>query len=254
MTRSRQQQSQFWRVAGASVAAAMRLVPRRRRFGAALRVARAARPLMRGTPQYRILENAKLDRGDEIALHLLLHTLTIHDTAFDPAITIEGYEHFLAALREGRGMLLVSPHAGLGLTMLRKFHEDGIEPFILAPAAMRIPGTSIVAETVQRSATSLVQTRTALRDGRLVCAMLDLAEHVEGERTTEFDTALGPVIFAPALLHLAARCGAGTAFCEAHLDRGVIRGRIAVASSTTGEGLEREFVDFVRSAMNRAEA
>lgn len=248
------QQPHFWRLAGACVAAAMRLVPRKRRFGAAVLLSRAAVRVLRLAPQFRLLANTKFDSGIEIALHLLLHTLTTNGTSFDPPIAIDGYAPFLDAYRTGRGMLLVSPHAALGLLMLRRFHEEGIAPFVLAPAPMPIPGTDVIAETVARSATSLVRTRTRLREGRLVCAMLDLAAHEPGERTTEFDTVLGPVIFAPALLHLAARCGANVAFCESRLDRRSVRGRIVVASSTTPDGVEQEFIDFVRSAAVRRAA
>jgi hypothetical protein len=82
--------------------------------------------------------------------------------------------------------------------------------------------------------------------------MLDRADREPN--TTVFDTARGPVIFAPALLHVAAQCGAYVAFCETHLEGSRFRGRIVLGSSGTGEGYEREFVEFVRSAINRSAA
>ena len=71
--------------------------------------------------------------------------------------------------------------------------------------------------------------------------------------TVEFDTAGGRVIVAPALLHVAARCGARVVFTEAHAEGGAgLAGTIsAPAETSSGERLTREFMDFVRA---RAEA
>ena len=245
--------STVWRAAGAGVAAMIRLVPRRHRFRSAVRLWRAVALAVRQTHHFRQLVHAKLDTPKEIALHILLHVMTTNDVQFDPDIAIDGYEGFLDAVRSGRGLLLVSPHASHSLTMLRTFHDDGLRPFVIGPdPRMRIRGTTVTVETLQRSRTFLVRARTKLREGRLVCTMLDRAEHEPN--TTVFDTARGPVVFAPALLHVAAGCGAHVAFCETHLEGSRFRGRIVLASSGTGEGCEREFVEFVRSAISRRAA
>lgn len=242
-----------WRAAGAAVAAMIRLVPRRYRFGFAVRLSRAVVLVVRHTPHFRQLVNAKLDTPEEIALHLLMHVMTTNDVAFDPDITIDGYDRFLDAVRSGRGVLLAAPHASLTLTAMRSFHDDGLRTVFLAPdPRMRITGTTAVAETLQRSPTLLVQVRTKLREGWLVATMLDRADREPG--TIVFDTTLGPVVFMPALLHVAARCGAHVVFSEIHLEGSRLRGRIVPASSGTGEGYEREFVEFVRSAINRRAA
>ncbi len=247
---------QWWRTGGAALALVMRFVPRRLRFPAAVQLAGVAVYVVRRTPQFRLLANAaneRLNTPQETALHLLLHVMTTGHTAFDPDITIDGYDRFAAACGRGPGLLLVSPHAALGLAMLRTFHDDGLTPLVFGPDPnMRVPGTTVTLETVQRSPTSFVKMRTQLRRGRLVITMLDRAEHEAG--TQEFDTARGPVIFAPALLHLAARCGASVAFCEAQLQGSSLRGRIVLASSVTAQGVEQEFIDFVRSAVARRAA
>lgn len=239
-----------WRLAGAGVAAAMELVPRKRRFGAAVLLAPVLVQMVRRSSQYRLLANSRFDSGTEIALHLLLHTLTANGAAFDPLITIDGYERFVAEHRRGRGVLLVSPHTPLVLLMLRRFHDDGMEPCVVAAdPELRIPGSSRIAETVQPSATSLVQIRSRLREGRLVCAMLDRAVHEPRARTTELETALGRVIFAPPLLHVAARCEASVAFCEAHLEGHRVRGAIALAKRGSQADVEQEYVDFILSVV-----
>ena len=216
-----------------------------------------ARPLVevvRRTPQFRVLESTRFGSAGEIALHLLLHTLTTNGAAYDPLITIDGYERFLAAHRRGRGVLLVSSHTVLVVLMLRRFHDDGIAPLVVAvDRGMRIEGTARTVDTVQPSS-SLLRTRTGLRDGRLVCAMIDRLEHEPHARTEQLDTALGPVIFAPALLHVAARCQATVAFCEAHLEGQRVRGSIVLASSASGAELEQEYAAFIRSVMRRRAA
>lgn len=239
-----------WRAAGARVATVMRLLPPRHRFRSAVRLSGAVALAVRHTPHFRQLVRAKLDSSKEIALHLLLHVMTTNDVPFVPEREIDGYDAFLKALRSGRGLLLVSPHASLTLMVLRPFHDDALRPLVIGPdPQMRILGTSVTVETLQRSPTMLLQVRTKLREGRLICTMLDRAEPEPG--TTEFATARGAVIFAPALLHVAARCGAHVAFTETHLEGSRLRARIVMGSSGTGEGYEREFAEFVRSAIDR---
>jgi len=80
--------------------------------------------------------------------------------------------------------------------------------------------------------------------------MLGRGSH-HGERTFEVETANGPVIVAPALLQVAARCGARVAFTEMHVGDGRLSGTVAMASSTTAEGLTREFIEFVRRHVAR---
>lgn len=232
---------------GATFAALMRLVPRRWRFGLAQLIARAAVPLVRRSEVGRVLEQSRVDTAPEIALHLVLHTLSKNGTEFDPVIALDGYDDLVRACREGRGVMLVSPHAALGLIATRFYHEDGLRPVIIsADPLMKVGGTRMVIPTLQPVANFLVRARTRLRDGWLVGAMVDRAEH-HGERTFEFETANGPVILAPALLQLAVRCGARVIFTECHVERGRLTGSWVAPSSNTVEGLTAEFIEFVRS-------
>jgi hypothetical protein len=100
---------------------------------------------------------------------------------------------------------------------------------------------------LQQSPTLFVKTRSRLRRGELVCAMPDRAEH-HGARTVEFDTAGGRVIVAPALMHVAARCGARVLFTEVHAEGHVPVGTIsAPARASSGEALTESFMEFVRA-------
>jgi hypothetical protein len=231
---------------------AMRLVPRRYRFGAALFAARAAAPLLRLTSAYREQELKGFDGPREIALHFVLNALTRNGARFDPVVEVQGLAELERAYAAGKGVLVLGPHAALTLLMIRLFHERGLDPVVVTPdPAMRVAGTTLTARTVQPSPTFLVKTRGLLRRGELVCAMPDRAEHHEA-RTVEFVTVSGRVIVAPALMHVAARCEARVIFTEVHADGGSVVGTIhAPAHASSGAALTEDFIAFVQA---RAEA
>jgi lauroyl/myristoyl acyltransferase len=228
----------------------MRLLPRPSRFGAALLVARAAVPLVRRTEAYREMRRHKVDGAREIALHLLLFAMTNGGAAYEPSISVRGYEEVRRAYASGKGLLVVQPHTMLSMLLHRRFHDDGLGPVgIGADPLMRVAGTALTAEIVPPSPTFLVKTRSLLRAGRLVNAMLDRGEHREG-RTLEFDTAAGPVVIAPALIHVAARCGASVLFAEVHVEGRGVAATVAAPSPGSfgsGEAITKEFIEFVRA-------
>ena len=133
-------------IAATAVAWMVRLLPRRWRFRAAQLLAHAAEPFLRGTEAVRAQRRAKIDGPAEIALYLVTNALTVNGTLFDPIVTIDGYDDFVCICREGRGVLLVQPHAVLTHLPFRIFHDDGLAPIgVNADAQMRIAGTTIAA-------------------------------------------------------------------------------------------------------------
>jgi lauroyl/myristoyl acyltransferase len=237
-------------LAGLGFATAMRLIPRHRRFDAALLLARAAVPLVRRTGAYQEQRRGNVDGVREIALHLVLNTLTKNGTEFDPLIIVNGREELRRAIAYGKGVLLISPHTVLSLLMVRFYHDAGYNPvFIAADPRMRVSGTTVTAETVQPSPTFLVAIKNRLRAGRLVCGMPDRAEHSEG-RTLEFDTANGRIILATPLMQVAARCAAKVIFLKVHVDeRGVVATMVAPSEASEGsaDAITAEFIEFVRA-------
>ena len=236
-------------LAGLCFAMTMRLIPRRRRFAAAMLIARAAVPLVRRTEAFQEQRRGKVDGVREIALYLVLNTLTKNGIEFDPALNVSGTEELERILAAGKGVLMISPHTVLSLLMLRFFHDAGYEPVVIAAdPGMRISGTNVTAETLQPSPTFLVQTRTRLRRGRLVCGMPDRGEPTAG-RTIEFATANGQIILAPALLQVAARCRANVMFLRVHVEEREIVATMtsppAAADST--EALTEAFIEFIRA-------
>lgn len=237
----------FLHTAERCFATAMRLMPRRYRFGAAVLVARAAVPLLRRTDAFREQEMKRFDGPHEIALHFVLNALTRNGTRFDPVVAVKGYEEVERAYAAGKGVLVLGPHAALTLLMIRLFYDGGLDPVVISPdPSMRVGGTAVPARTVQPSPTFLVKTRNRLRRGELVCAMPDRAEH-HGVRTVEFTTADGCVIVAPALMQVAARCGARVVFTEVHAEGRGLVGTVAAASAGTADVITKEFMEFVRA-------
>jgi lauroyl/myristoyl acyltransferase len=228
----------------------MRLIPRRRRFGVAAAMARAAAPLVRRTAAYREQRTLNVDGVREIALHLVLNALTKNGTEFDPLMTVRGFGGLERALAAGKGVLLITPHTALSLLMVRFFHDAGLDPVVIAAdPQMRVSGTVTAAQVVQPSPTFLVVTRNRLRGGKLVCAMPDRAEPIEG-RTVEFLTANGRVIVATALMQLAARCEANVGFFEVHVEESGVVANIVTpqtASAGSADAITGDFIEFVRA-------
>jgi lauroyl/myristoyl acyltransferase len=230
-------------------AAALRLAPRRFRFGAVLMLTSAVLPLLRRTVAYRMQAEMGFDGPREIALHFMLNALTRNGARFDPVINVKGYEEFERAYAAGKGVLVIGPHAALTLLMIRHFYDRGLDPVVVSPdPRMRVGGTGVTVRTVQPSPTFLVKTRSRLRGGDVVCAMPDRAEH-HGVRTVEFATARGRVIVAPALMHVAARCGARVIFTEVHAEgRAALAGTIhAPEATSSGEAIAEEFMEFLQA-------
>jgi len=223
----------------------MRIVPRRYRFQTTLLLARATVPLFVRTAAYREQSIKNFHRPDEIVLFLLLNALTKNGTCFDLEIVADGYQHFEQAYAKGKGVLITGHHAALTLLMVRFFHDKDLHPVVITPDdSLRVPGTSIRAETIQPSRMFLVHLRTKLRAGKLICAMPDRAKH-HSERTIEFATPVGPVIMAPAIIEVAARCGAAVLFTEVRVEGDHLVAIISSASDASAT-IITEFISFVR--------
>jgi hypothetical protein len=227
----------------------MRVVPRQYRFQAALLLARATVPLFVWTAAYREQRIKNFHRPDEIVLYLLLNALAKNGTRFDLEIVSKGYQHFERAYAKGKGVLVIGHHAALTLLMVRFFYDKGLEPIVVTPdRCLRIQGTSVTAGTIQPSRMFLVHLRSNLRDAKLVCAMPDRGEHHAG-RTIEFTTPAGPVILAPAIVEVAARCGAEVVFTEVRVEGRQLVATIAAPaawSAGVAQAIITDFISFVR--------
>ena len=236
------------RAAERCFALAMRIVPQQYRFQTTLLLARATVPFLVRTAAYQEQSIKNFHRPYEIVLFLLLNALTKNGTRFDLEIVATGYQHFERAFAQGKGVLVTGHHAALTLLMVRFFHDKDLQPIVVTPDyKLRVPGTSIAAETIQPSHMFLVHLRTRLRAGKLLCAMPDRAEH-HGQRTIEFATPAGQVIMAPAIIEVAARCGAAVLFTEVRVEGRQLVTLIAEPASPAGDvsAIITDFISFVR--------
>jgi lauroyl/myristoyl acyltransferase len=226
----------------------MRLVPRHRRFAAAVYLSTLLEPIIRRTRQYRLQERAyKVDSAAEISLYFVLYAMTKHGVTFDTHVEVTNYPALREAVEAGTGVLLIAPHTMLLHLLFRRLHEDGFAPVgLTSENDTRLVGTAVPAETLQPSSTFLLNVRTQLRRRRLVCGMPDRAEH-HRDRTVELETAKGRIIFAPALIRLAARAGARVLFAEVHLDRGRAIATIAAPEGETSIDVAAAFMRFVQA-------
>jgi lauroyl/myristoyl acyltransferase len=248
------ERSQLHHAAGAFLGAIIRLLPRRRRFQAAMLLARALEPFLRRTVQYRLQDRNGVDGPREIAANLVLRILTRKGLEFDPDIKIRGWEDLARSCREGRSIFLAAPHMALMLFLLRLCHDHGVSMLGVMTERELIYGTRVMASTIAPSPTFLVKVRNHLRRGGFVSAMLDPSEH-HPRRTIEVQTDNGRLIVAPAMLKIAAACGAQVVFMEAHVEGLRIAGTIVRAKSDSAEALTCEFAEFVtvHAAVRRGE-
>lgn len=237
----------FVKAAELCFAITMQVVPRQYRFDSALALAKATVPLLKRTEAYREQHRKRFHIPREVTLHLILNALTKNGTVFDPRFAVNGYEHLQQAQASGKGILLIGHHAALTVLMIRFLYHNGFDPIVVTPdPGFRVSGTRVTARTVRPSRMFLVQVRSRLERGELVCAMLDRAEH-HGRRTIEFSTAAGRVIFAPAMIDVAARSGAQVLFTETHLDGNRLSASIAAPSSgNTATAITDDFIAFVK--------
>ena len=227
----------------------MQIVPRHYRFQTTLLLARATIPLFVHAAAYREQSIKNFHRPDEIVLFLLLNALTKNGTHFDLEIVVKGYRHVERAYAKGKGVLVTGHHAALTLLMVRFLHDKEFRPIVITPDAnFKVPGTSVRTETIQPSRMFLVHLRSKLRQGKVICAMPDRAKH-HGRRTIEFATPAGPVIMAPAIMEVAARCGATVLFTEVRVEGHQLVTTIAApAASPAGDAsaIVTDFMSFVR--------
>ena len=225
-----------WHLVSRALALALWAVPRRHRFSAAALLGRFSTPVVRRTPWYRAQRRNRIDGAGEISLYHALEVLTNSGALFDPALRVEGAEVLDDALRRGRGVLVVSPHARLSQLIFRILYDRGHVPTVVSAApSAHVYGTRLLIRTIQPSPTFMIPLRSVLRRGGVVCAMVD-GKRAAGQRLIEFATAEGQMYISDALIRLALRCEASVVFVSVRLDRrrGVV---LTIAGPAASRGL-----------------
>lgn len=222
-------------------------VPRRRRFAAALLLARVLTPFVRRAGMFTGLRRWPLNSGLAVSLHVVLGELIRSGVGFDARVVLRGLERLDEAAADGRGVLLIGPHTLLTRMAIRRLHEAGYPvtaiTAVTAPAAP--PGSDL--PLIRRSPFFLLAVREELARGRIVFAMVDRASAEPGI-TTAVETALGTVHVADPLIHLAARCGARVVFIASRLRGAAIQARIEAPGPAGGDAAAtlQHFIRFVQ--------
>jgi hypothetical protein len=225
----------YWYLTSRIFALAIRVLPRRSRFGASTVLARMLTPLIHRTSWYRVQRKLRLDGVNDIALYYILSIMTHSGALFDPAFHLEGAENLNAALKRGQGILLVAPHALLSVSAIRYLYDVGCVPTVISTApSVGVYGTRLAIRTLQPSPTFMIGLRSILRDGGMICAMVD-GKRAGWNRNTEFSTVEGPMYINDALIRFAIRCNASVVFLSVRMDQ---RRRIVLTfgASATGPG------------------
>jgi lauroyl/myristoyl acyltransferase len=234
---------------------AFRLIPRLRRFGAAKAAAAAIVPILRINGAWRFRSLPMIETPAETALQMVLRTLDRVGAVYEPSVQIHGAEHFSAARRERRGLLLVGPHAALSKLVVRYLCEQEYSPIIVVAEPMRFAGLSRPPRQIVRSPSFLLRVRTELRAGSIVGAMAD-HEATGSSRALSVPTSAGTVYLSDGLIRIAQKCGSAVLFiASGQTDDGEIHIYLAPPSpsSLSLQAITSDFAAFVQSHVLRVQ-
>jgi hypothetical protein len=207
----------------------MRLVPHRHRFALAARLAGTLAMPMRATRVFSGLRRwLRLNSERDLSLHLLLRSMTASGTAFDVPLRLEGEEVLEAALSSGRGTVIVASHALLSRLLLRHLYDRGHWPTVIGGMdGIPLAGTRVVVPTVYPTSTVLLLARRRLREGGIVCAVVDHVGSRERKNTVAFASPVGEIRLSDAIFRLAVRCDAQVVFTFARAEPAGVRQWVA---------------------------
>ena len=225
----------------------IRLFPQKARFKATFKISQKLQPLIKKTSTFNGLSNVnRIDGPDEIALNMLLETLTTHGIKFDLDVTVTGVENLTIAVNRRNGVVFVTAHglSRLAATYLTK--NNYLPQFISIEPVILIPGTCKRVNGIVPCNSYLFKVRNSLRDGKLIGAMLDL--HPIQNRTIEMTTVLGPVSIATPLFKIALHTGASIIYSKHYIKNGKVHYVMAMPTINDQHNeftLAQEFATFL---------
>lgn len=221
---------------------AFRILPKRKRFAVALRIALAIAPLLRRS-RYYARRPSLIDGSREEALRMVLRTMTRARVEFDPDVEIRGRELF-----PDGGVLIVSGHFLLNVLMTRWMFDAG-RRFTAALGGPREPmyyfGTTVPLPYRYSGPQFLVQLRSDLAAGNICSVAIET--QVPDENWIPFDTAAGRRYLSPAALTFARRTRTPVVFVATYLNR---EGRVVQTyerpHSEDPAAMRDEFLEFLQ--------
>lgn len=224
------------RLLGHSIVALLRLIPRAHRFGAMLRLAGLAAPVVE---RFSIIESefTHLDTAHELAFYRLLEFVTRYGLEFDVDVTIEGREHFDAVCSDAHPSLLTGLHTMLSLLFIPLVRGKKNFCLVAADSRLAVVGAAEVMPSVVPNGL-LLRARSCFRERGTVAAMVDTPPMSAGVAAGTFD---------PSLFALAIRCSARVFFFVTRIRDGRVVMHFINATGTTADEINAQFVAFTRA-------
>ncbi len=222
---------------------AFRLLPKKKRYGVARRIALSMAPLLRRSPYYKRRPSA-LDGSREEALRMVLRSMTRARVEFDPQFEVVGGE-----LVADRPVLIISGHFLLNIHMSRMMFDAG-RRFTPALGGPREPmyyfGTTVPLPFHFVDAHLFLRMRQTLKEGRGVGFMI--AEAVEREENwIEVATAAGPRYVSNAAFAFAVRTKTPVVFGATYINaEGRVRITFEEPRGTDCETMTAEYCEFLQ--------
>lgn len=228
---------------------AMRAVPKRFRFVAAIRIAEALSLMIGRTDMY-LRSGRSVETLEENTLSHVLDMMTRSGTLFDLELELEGLEDLESAIARGHGVFIATVHASLNTLLIRQLHDIGCRPHVIAvDTRMLIPGTTKLSGNCAPSDGFMFGVRSRLRAGGVACAMIDRVK--AGRRTIDAETPAGLVIVSHALFRVAERVSASVFFVHVCIQSGKVKMIFKKATEDGGsvpaEMATQHFVDFMQA-------
>ena len=193
---------------------AFRILPRKRRFAVAQRIALLIAPVVRRS-SYFPRRPSLLDGPREETLRMLLRSMTRARVEFVPDVEVRGYEHVA-----GRPVLIVTGHFLLNITMSRLIMDSGRRMFF-SLAGPREPmyyhGTIVPLDVLYASPYLLFQLSQTLADGHVGSLAVEAEDPHDDWIVVE--TVAGPRYVSPAIFTFASRTGMPLVFGATYLNR-----------------------------------
>ncbi|HEU4889847.1 MAG TPA: hypothetical protein VFV49_18330 [Thermoanaerobaculia bacterium] len=221
---------------------AFRILPRKKRYAAARRIALMVAPLLVRSG-YIERRPSLLDGPREEALRMVLRTMTRARVEFNPEVEVRGGD-----LIAGRAVLIVSGHFLLNIHMSRMLFDAG-RRFTAILGGPREPmyyfGTTVPIDFHYADSNVFLRMRQTLSEGSGVgFAIAELG--TRQENWIEVRTVAGPRYVSKAAFAFAARTRTPVVFGATYLNP---EGRVTITyeepQATDGEGLTAEFCEFL---------
>ncbi len=218
------------------------LLPKRRRFAAARRIALLMAPLLKRT-RYFEGRPSKIDGPREESLRMTLRTMTRARVPFDPELHVVGKE-----LVAERPVLIVSAHFLLNIAMSRWMLDAGRQ-FTVSIAGPREPmyyfGSHVPLPHYYAGPMLFLQLRRVLTEGGIAFVVAEESE--PHEHWLEVETAAGRRYVSPAVFSFVSRTQTPIVFAATYLSpEGLLTTTYEQPHGANADALTAEFCDFLR--------